>query len=107
MSCEGESLDWENYPLPNDMDELRAELLPQRDVSMSPVNNVHVPADYIPTTPIYSPYSPTSPDYSPSMSPINIDSDNSEIITPTNSSDGIISTKDCDMFDMSNSDSGF
>ena len=54
---------------------------------------------------IYSPYSPTSPDYSPSMSPINIDSDNSEITTPTNISDGIISTKDCDMFDMSNSDS--
>ena len=73
-------------------------------MSMSPVNNVHVPADYIPATPIYFPYSPTSPDYSPSMSPLNIDSDNSEI-TPTNSSDGIISTKDCDMFDMSNSDS--
>ena len=109
MSCEGESSDWENSPLPNDMDELRAGLLPIRDGSMSPVNNVHVPADYVPATPIYSPYSPTSPDYSPSMSPsmspVNIDSDNSEITTPTNISDGIISTKDCDIFDMSNSDS--
>ena len=109
MSCEGESSDWENSPLPNDMDELRSGLLPIRDGSMSPVNNVHVPADYVPATPIYSPYSPTSPDYSPSMSPsmspININSDNSEITTPTNISDGIISTKDCDIFDMSNSDS--
>ena len=67
---------------------------------MSPVNNVHVPA-----SPIYFPYSPTFPDYSPSMSPLNLDSDNSERITPTNRSDGIISRKDCDMFDMSNSDS--
>ena len=69
---------------------------------MSPVNHVHVPA-----SPSYSPYSPTSPDYSPSMSPINIDSDSdTEEITPaTNNSDGVISTKDCDMFDMSNSDS--
>ena len=41
------------------------------------------------------------------MSPINIDSDlDTEEITPTtNNSDGVISRKDCDMFDMSNSDS--
>ena len=99
MSAESE-IDWENEneneSVPQNMD--NSQLTP-RGMSMSPVNYVHVPA-----SPIYSPYSPTSPDYSPSMSPLNIDSDNSEI-TPTNSSDGIISRKDCDMFDMSNSDS--
>ena len=97
MSAESE-IDWENEneSVPQNMD--NSQLTP-RGMSMSPDNNnVHVPA-----SPIYSPYSPTSPDYSPSMSPLNIDSDTSEI-TPTNS-DGIISRKDCDMFDMSNSDS--
>ena len=92
-------VDWEseneNQSEPQNMD--NSQLTP-RGMSMSPDNNVHVPA-----SPIYSPYSPTSPDYSPSMSPLNIDSDTSEK-TPTNS-DGIISRKDCDMFDMSNSDS--
>ena len=99
MSAESE-IDWENEneneSVPQNMD--NSPLTP-RGMSMSPVNYVHVPA-----SPIYSPYSPTSPDYSPSMGPLNIDSDNSEI-TPTNSYDGIISRKDYDMFDMSNSDS--
>ena len=103
MSAESE-VDWENEneneSVPQNMD--NSQLTP-RGMSMSPDNNVHVPANYVPASPIYSPYSPTSPDYSPSMSPLNIDSDTSEI-TPTNS-DGIISRKDCDMFDMSNSDS--
>ena len=99
MSAESE-IDWENEneneSVPQNMDNLQ---LTPRGMSMSPVGYVHVPA-----SPIYSPYSPTSPDYSPSMSPLNIDSYNSEI-TPTNSSDGIISRKNCEMFDMSNSDS--
>ena len=97
MSAESE-VDWENEneneSVPQNMD--NSQLTP-RGMSMSPDNNVHVPANYVPASPIYSPYSPTSPDYSPSMSPLNIDSDTSEI-TPTNS-DGIISRKDCDMFD--------
>ena len=58
--------------------------------------------DYRPATPIYS---PTSPDYSPSMSPVHVDTDCSETITPTVNSDGVISTRDCDMFDMVNTDS--
>ena len=80
-------------------------------MSMSPINipNVHVPADYVPASPIYSPYSPTSPDYSPnyspSMSPDPIATNSVENLTPTTSSNGIISRRDCDMFDMSNSDS--
>ena len=71
MSFEGDSFDWENYPIPDNMDDLRAELLTPRGMSMSPINvpNVHVPADYMPASPIYSPYSPTSPDYSPNNSP--------------------------------------
>ena len=111
MSTEGDSLVWENYPLPQNMDELRSQLLTPRGMSMSPVNtpNVHVPTDYMPASPIYSPYSPTSsdysPNYSPSMSPDPIETDSSETITPTTSSNDIISTRDCDMFDMSNSDS--
>ena len=73
---------------------------------MSPVNlpnvHVHVHENYRPASPIYS---PTSPDYSPSMSPDPVETDSSETITLTTSSNGIISTRDCDMFDMSNSDS--
>ena len=109
MSTEGDSSDWENYPLPQNIDELRSQLLTPRGMSMSPVNtpNVHVPADYMPASPIYSPYSPTSPDYSPnyspSMSPDPIETDSS--ITPNTGSNDIISTSDCDMFDMSNTDS--
>ena len=69
---------------------------------MSPVNlpNVHVHESYRSASPIYF---PTSPDYSPSMSPDPVETDSSETITP--SSNGIISTRDCDMFDKSNSDS--
>ena len=111
MSSEGDSFERENYPLPENMKELRAQLLTPRGMSMSPVNlpNVHVPADYMPASPIYSPYSPTSPDYSPnyspSMSPDPIETYSSETITPTTSSNGIISTRHCDMFDMANTDS--
>ena len=99
-----DSFDWENYPLPENMDELRSQLLTPRGMSMSPVNlpNVHVHDNYRPASPIYS---PTSPDYSASMSPDPVETDSSETITPTTSSNGIISTRDCDMFDMSNSDS--
>ena len=107
MNTEGDSFDCENYPIPDNIDELRSQLLAPRGMSMSPVPNVHVPADYMPASPIYSPYSPTSPDYSPnyspSMSPDPIETDS--CITPTTSSNGIISTRDWDMFDMSNTDS--
>ena len=92
-----DSFDWENYPLPENMDELRAQLLTPRGMLMSPVNlpNVHVHDNYRPASPIYS---PTSPDYSPSMSPDSVETDSSETINPTASSNGIISTRDCDMF---------
>ena len=96
-----DSFGWENYPLPENIDELKSQLLTPRGMSMTPVNlpNVHVPENYRPATPIYS---PTSPHYSPSMSPDPVETDSSETITPTTSSNGIISTRDCDMFDMSN-----
>ena len=99
-----DSFDWENYPIPENMDEFRSQLLTPGGMSMSPVNlpNVHVHENYRPASPIYS---PTSPDYSPSMSPDPVETDSPETITPTTSSNGIISTRDCDMFDMSNSDS--
>ena len=99
-----DSFDWENYPLPENVQELRSQLLTPRGMSTSPVSSpsVHVHDNYRPATPIYS---PTSPDYSPSMSPDHVDTDSSENITPTASSDGVISTRDCDMFDMANSDS--
>ena len=95
-----ESFDWENYPLPENVEELRSQLLTPRGMSTSPVSspqNVHVPDNYRPAIPIYS---PTSPDYSPSISPVHVDS-----ITPPTNSDGVISTRDCDMFDMTNTDS--
>ena len=99
-----DSFDWENYPLPENVEELRSQLLTPRGMSTSPVSspNVHVHDDYRPATPIYS---PTSPDYSPSMSPVHVDTDSSDNITPTTNSDGVISTRDYDMFDMANSDS--
>ena len=55
-----DSFDWENYPLPENIDELRSQLLTPRGISMSPVNlpNVHVHENYRPATPIYSPTSP-------------------------------------------------
>ena len=105
MSTEGsDSFDWEIYPLPEDMDELRSQLLTPRGMSMSPVNvpNVHVHDNYMPASPIFT---PTSPDYSPSMSPGPIETDSSETIVPSTSSNGIITTRDCDMFDMFNTDS--
>ena len=60
--------EYENYPLPENMDELRAQLLtpagwPTNSPAISPQHG-GVPANYRPATPIYS---PTSPDYSPSM----------------------------------------
>ena len=66
-------IDWENESVQESVDN-NAQLTP-RGMSMSPDNHVHVPADYVPTSPIYSPYSQTSPEYSPSMSPLTIDSD--------------------------------
>ena len=99
-----DSFDWENYPLPENVEELRSQLLTPRGMSTSPVSspNVHVHDNYRPATPIYS---PTSPDYSPSMNPVHVGTDSSENITPTINSDGVISTRDCDMFDMVNIDS--
>ena len=99
MSTESDRIDWENYPVPQNMDEVRSQLLTPRGMSMSPINtpNVHVPADYMPASPIYSPYSPTSPDYSPnyspSMSPDPIPTNSAENLTPTTSSNGIISRR--------------
>ena len=96
MSTESDRINWENYPVPQNMDEVRSQLLTPRGMSMSPINtpNVHVPADYMPASPIYSPYSPTSPDYSPnyspSMSPDPIATNSAENLTPTTSSNGII-----------------
>ena len=100
-----ESFDWENYPLPENVEELRSQLLTPRGMSISPVSSpqlVHVPDNYRPATPIYS---PTSTDYSPSMSPVHADTDSSDSIAPPTNSDGVISTRDCDMFDMANIDS--
>ena len=39
------------------------------------------------------------------MSPVHVDTDSSDSITPPNNSDGVISTGDCDMFDLANTDS--
>ena len=39
------------------------------------------------------------------MSPVHVDTDSSVSMTPPNNSDGVISTRDCDMFDMANTDS--
>ena len=77
---DGESFDWENYPLPENVEELRSQLLTPRGMSTSPVSSpqhVHVPDNCRPATPIYS---PTSPDYSPSISPVHIDTDSSDSI---------------------------
>ena len=57
------------------------------------------PANYRPATPIYYSYL-YPPDYSPSMNPVHVDTDSSDSsMTPPNNSDGVISTRDCDMFD--------
>ena len=84
---------------------LRAQLLtpvgwPTNSPASSPQHVV--PANYRPATPIYS---PTSPDYSPSMSPVHVDTDNSDNLTPPHNSDGAITTRDCEMFDLVNTDS--
>ena len=59
-----DSFDWGNYPLPENVQELKSQLLTPRGMSTSPVSSpsVHVHDNYRPATPIYS---PTSPDYSP------------------------------------------
>ena len=99
-----DNFDWENYPLPESVEDLRSQLLTARGMSTnSPANSPQdVPDNYRPATPIYS---PASPDYSPSMSPVHVDTDSSDSITPSNNSDGAISTRDCDMFDLANTDS--
>ena len=93
-----DNFDWENYPLPESVEDLRSQLLTPRGMSTNSAINSpqHVPDNYRPATPIYS---PTSPDYSPSMSPVHVDTDSSDSMTPPNNSDGVISTRDCDMFD--------
>ena len=59
--------------------------------------------NYRPATPIYS---PTSPDYSPSQSPVYVISDSEEEygFTPSHNSDGAITTRASDMFDLQNTD---
>ena len=103
-NSDNESLYWEDISLPAEFADLGSQLLTPRGMSLSPINipNLHVPSDYLPATPIYS---PTSPDYSPSMSPITVESDSSDTIAPSTSSSGIITTRDCDMFEMYNTDS--
>ena len=51
-----DDFDWENYPLPESIDDLRAQLLTPVGMSTnSPANSPqHVPANYRPATPIYS-----------------------------------------------------
>ena len=99
---ESSDLDWENYPVPDSVDDLSSELLTPRGISMSPVPSVHVHDGYTPATPIYS---PASPDYSPCMSPEPIEIDSTDSMTPSPSTSGIIATRDCDMFDLTNCDS--
>ena len=51
MSAESsDSLDWENISLPEDIADLRSQLLTPRGMSLSPTDfpNLHVPSDYIP-----------------------------------------------------------
>ena len=76
---DSDSLYWEDISLPREFADLRSQLLTPRGMSLSPIDipNLHVPSDYIPATPIYS---PTSPNYSPSMSPITVESDSSDTI---------------------------
>ena len=90
--------------LTKSIDDLRAQLLTPVGLSTnSPANYPqHVPANYRPATPTYS---LTSPDYSPSMSPVHVDTDDSDNSTPPNNSDGVISTRDCEMFDLANTNS--
>ena len=76
------NFDWENYPLPESIDDLRAKLLtPVGLPTNSPTNSPHhVPANYRPDTTIYS---PTSPDYSPSISSVHVYTDNTDNLNPT------------------------
>ena len=103
-NSDNESLYWEDISLPREFANLGSQLLTPRGMSLSPINipNLHVPSDYIPASPIYS---PTSLDYSPSMSPITVETDSSDTIAPSTSSSGMITTRDCDMFEMYNTDS--
>ena len=62
-----------------------------------------MPADYSPASPVYS---PTSPAYSPRHSPITIsDSDSEHGLTPVQISDGPITTRASDIFNLPNEDS--
>ena len=84
---------------------LRAELTPiawQTNPPASPSHNFVVPDNYRPTTPIYS---PTSPAYSPRHSPIQIDSEEEHGFTPAQNSDGPITTRASDIFDLPSDDS--
>ena len=95
-------VDWDDYPLPQRLNDIRSGLSALRGISMSPVPFVHVHDGYTPATPIYS---PTFPDYSPCMSPEPIGSDSTDNMTPSPSTSGFIATRDCDMFDLTNCDS--
>ena len=88
-----------------DIDDLRAELTPiawQTNPPASPPDNFEVPDNYRPSTPIYS---AASPAYSPRQSPIQIDSDIEHGFTPVQNSDGPITTKASDIFDLPSDDS--
>ena len=90
-----------------DMDDLRAELTPiawLTNPPASPPQNLGVSDNYRPATPIYS---PTSPDYSPSQSPVHVVSDSEEEygFTRSHNSDGAITTRASDMFELQNTDS--
>ena len=63
-----------------------------------------MPDNYTPATRIYS---LTSPDYNPSQSPVHVVSDSEEEygFTPSHNSDGSITTRASDMFELQNTDS--
>ena len=85
-----------------DIDDLRAELTPiawQTNPPASPPHDLVMPDNYRPATPVYY---PTSPAYSPRHSPINIDSDSEKehVFNPAQNSDGPITTRALDIFDL-------
>lgn len=87
------------------IDELRAELTPVGWLTIPPVippQHVNVPANYRPATSIYS---PTSLDYSPSQNSVHVDSENEHGFTPPQNSDGPITTRASDIFELENTDS--
>ena len=87
-----------------DLEEMRAELAPRSQLTMSNMNldNVTVPGDSSPSSPRYS---PTSPVYSPTPIPIDTENENEHGFTPPNNNNDPIITRAVDMFDLTNTDS--